>query len=366
MNGDAACAECLRRTWLIARLAAFIDRASAETRALGDLFVLGDEELIAGLVPDGARRDEIRSGYEAFAAASSRERAGAAGIRAVCRHHRDYPERLLQTRDPPAVLHCAGSIELPGLLSEPAVAVVGARRASAYGLEVARALGRGLGAAGVTVISGMALGIDSAAHAGALEGGGRTVAVLGGGADVPYPASKRRLHCQIIRHGCAISELPPGFRAWRWCFPARNRMIAALAQLVVVVEATERSGSLITARLARELGRDVAAVPGRVSSRLAAGTNALLRDGAHVLTGAQDALDLLFGVGARTVRPGPDPTTLEPRLKDVLGAVAEGRDTLADLARTSEEAAAAMAALGELELLGHVRRAAGGRYVPVA
>ncbi|MDX6642971.1 MAG: processing protein [Solirubrobacteraceae bacterium] len=363
---DAACAQCLRRTWLIARLAAFIDRASAEARALGDLFALTDAELIAGLVPDGARRADVHQGYERFTAAPARERARAAGIRALCRHHPDYPERLLQTRDPPAVLHGAGSDTLRELLREPVVAVVGARRASSYGMEVARALGRGLGAAGVTVISGMALGIDSAAHAGALEGGGRTVAVLGGGADVPYPASKRRLHGQITRRGCAISELPPGFRAWRWCFPARNRLIAALAQLVVVVEATERSGSLITARVARELGRDVAAVPGRVSSRLAAGTNALLRDGAHLLTGAQDALDLLFGVGARTARLGPDPATLDPRLREVLGAVTEGRDTLGDLAGTSEEAAAAMAALGELELLGHVRRAAGGRYVPVA
>ena len=361
-----ACAGCLRRTWLIERLAAHIDRVSAAPRALGDLFALADEELIAGLVPSGARRREVHDQYAAFAPAAALERCSAAGLRAVCRHHLDYPQGLRDTRDPPAVLHVAGAERRQGLLREPGVAVVGARRASSYGMEVARSLGRGLSAAGVTVISGMALGIDAAAHAGALEGGGATIAVLGGGVDVPYPASKRRLHEQIIRRGCALSELPPGFRPRRWCFPARNRVIAALSQLVVVVEATERSGSLITARVARELGRDVAAVPGRVSSGLAAGTNALIRDGAHLLTGAQDALDLLFGVGARTAPTAPDPAALEPRLRDVLAAVADGRDTLADLARTSDEVAAAMVALGELELLGHVRRAAGGRYVPVA
>lgn len=363
---SGACAACLRRTWLIERLAAHIDRASAASRALGDLFTLSDEELIAGLVRAGAPRRTVRDEYEAFVPAAARERCRAAGLRPVCQHDGDYPQRLLDTRDPPAVLHLAGAERWQQLLREPAVAVVGARRASSYGMEAARSLGRGLSAAGVTVISGMALGIDAAAHAGALDGGGATIAVLGGGADVPYPASKRGLHAQIIRRGCAISELPPGFRPWRWSFPARNRLIAGLSTLVVVVEATERSGSLITARVARDLGKDVAAVPGRVSSQLAVGTNALIRDGAHLLAGAQDALDLLFGVGVRRASAAPDPSGLEPHLQRVLAAVAEGRDTLGALARTTGEAEAAMVALGELELLGHLRRAAGGRYVPVA
>ena len=134
-------------------------------------------------------------------------------------------------------------------------------------LQVAHALGRGLAAAGVTVISGMALGIDSAAHAGALEVGGPTITVLAGGADVAYPASKRSLHRELVRTQAAISEMPPGFKPFRWCFPARNRTIAGLASLTIVVEATERSGSLITADLAQELGRAVGAVPGPVTAR---------------------------------------------------------------------------------------------------
>ena len=162
-----------------------------------------------------------------------------------------YPARLRDLDDAPAALFVAGGVArleaLAGADLEQgprAVAVVGTRRASADGLEVARALGRGLAAAGVTVVSGMALGVDSAAHAGALESSGRTVAVLAGGADVPYPPSKARLHQLIGERGCVVGELPPGFVAMRWCFPARNRIIAALAHMTIVVEAARRSGSL--------------------------------------------------------------------------------------------------------------------------
>jgi DNA processing protein len=213
------------------------------------------------------------------------------------------------------------------------------------------------------VVSGMALGVDSAVHAGALERDARTIAVLGGGADVAYPASKRVLHSRLTESAVVLSEMPPGFRARRWCFPARNRIIAALAQLTIVVEASQRSGALITARVARDLGRDVGAVPGRVTARLAAGTNELIRDGGHVILDVQDALDVACGVGARTAPPARDPTALAPRLRQVLDAVRGGRDTAASLARTREEAGPTLAALAELELLGYLRRGAGGRYV---
>ena len=244
------------------------------------------------------------------------------------------------------------------------MAVVGARRASAYGLRIARDLGRGLSAAGVTVVSGLALGVDSAAHSGALEAGGRTIAVLGGGADVPYPRTKRALHARLLREGLVVSELPPGASVRRWSFPARNRIIAALACVTVVVEAAERSGALITARVARELGRDVAAVPGEATARLAAGTNALIRDGAHLVTSAQDVLDLACGVGVRSPPALPDPESLEPRLRDVYAAVQAGRDSPGALAATREEARAVLVALTELELRGFLRRGRGGRYEP--
>ena len=183
------------------------------------------------------------------------------------------------------MLHVAGRPE--ALAAAAAVAIVGARRGTPYGIEVARALGRSLAAAGVPVVSGMALGIDSAAHVGALDPPDppAPVAVLAGGADVPYPASRRRLYARLVERGCVVSELPPGFAAFRWCFVARNRIIAALAALTVVVEAAERSGSLTTADFAAQVGRPVLAVPGPITSRFSAGTNGLIAAGAGVVRG---------------------------------------------------------------------------------
>jgi DNA processing protein len=231
-------------------------------------------------------------------------------------------------------------------------------------MEVARSLGRGLAAADVVVVSGLALGIDSAAHAGAVEVGGPTIAVLAGGADRPYPQSKARLYAAVRRDGCVISEMPPGFGGHKWCFPARNRLIAALARVTVVVEAAERSGSLITAELARDLGRDVGAVPGRVTSPLAAGTNALLKDGAAVVRSAEDALDLACGVGAWRRRAPRD--QVPGHLRGLLSAVAEGNETIDALVAGGHGVGEAMAGLAELEVLGHVRRVVGGRFVAAA
>jgi DNA processing protein len=218
----------------------------------------------------------------------------------------------------------------------------------------------------------MAMGVDSAAHVGALEqlraaageAHASPVAVLAGGADVPYPASRRRLHAQLVECGCVVSELPPGFTAFRWCFVARNRLIAGLADLTVVVEAAERSGSLITTDIALRLGREIAAVPGPVMSPRTAGTNGLLRDGALLVRGVDDVLDALYGAGAapRVQRaPGAD---LEPQLATLLTAVAEGHDTLGALgaALHATETAALIASLTELELRDLVRRDPGGRY----
>src|SRR5215213_5960008 len=159
----------------------------------------------------------------------------------------------------------------------------------------------------------MAMGVDSAAHVGALEqapvdgsssgrGAAAPIAVLAGAADVPYPASRRRLHAQLVRRGCVVSELPPGFSAYRWCFVARNRLIAGLAAQTVVVEATERSGSLTTADFAEQLGRPVGAVPGPVTSRFSAGTNGLLAAGAAVLRDVHDALDVVAAPSRRRSR----------------------------------------------------------------
>jgi DNA processing protein len=361
-----ACDACLRRTALLARLAPRIELARHERRRLAELLALDDERLMAAVA--GRDRGEVECAYEGFSPGRATARVEAAGLHAVCRHDAGYPERLLDAADPPATLHVAGD---PGRLAAiarreaPVAAIVGARRAGAAGLEVARGLGRGLAAAGVTVVSGMALGIDSAAHAGALEVGGPTVTVLAGGADVPYPPSKRRLYDALVATQCAVSEMPPGFTAFRWCFPARNRTIAGLADLTIVVEAAERSGSLITADLAQELGRTVGAVPGPVAAPGTAGSNALLRDGAVVVRHAQDALDEALGIGVATALAGRGTADLEPGLRELLARVEDGRDCVEALAATPAEARTAMAGLVELELLGLLRRAAGGRYVRV-
>jgi len=364
VSADRACDACLRRAWLVARLAGSLEHARDEQARLPEVLALPDDRLIAAVARQQA--GQIAAEHATFDPDAARAAVAAAGLRAVCRHDGLYPSRLLHASDAPAVLHVAGSLDrLRRVGDEEAatVAIVGTRRASRDGLEVARALGRDLAVAGVPVVSGMALGIDAAAQTGALDGGGLSVAVLASGAEIAYPRSKQALHRRLADRGLVLSEMPPGTRPWRWAFPARNRTIAGLADLTVVIEAAERSGSLITAELAMKLGRDVAAVPGPVTQTINAGTNALLRDGALLVRGAQDVLDALFGVGGAPAVRRADATDLEPHLAALLDAVAGGRDTVAALAGASPEAARrAFVDLTELELRGLVRREVGGRY----
>jgi DNA processing protein len=245
-----------------------------------------------------------------------------------------------------------------------AVAVVGARAATLCGLEVARELGRDLAAAGVVVISGLARGIDAAAHTGALEAGGPTLAVLGCGVDVCYPPGHERLLEAVCDAGVAISEDPPGTEPVGWRFPRRNRLIAALALAVVVVEAGERSGALSTARHAADLGREVLAVPGSVRSPQSRGTNRLIRDGAVPLLELEDLATAVPELGLRAQRRrggGPAPPE-DPDLRDLLSLIGDDPlhpDQLAGAtgARASEVAVRLCA----LELGGWVRTLPGGR-----
>lgn len=254
---------------------------------------------------------------------------------------------------------------LTTLRHDAAVTLVGSRRASSYGLRVAEELGRDLAAAGVTVISGMAWGIDSAAHRGALAGGGPTIAVMPGGADVVYPPSARDLYGRIAASGALISERPPGTRPERWSFPVRNRIMAALASLVIVVEAAEPSGTLVTVDEAAALGREVCAVPGQVGVTSAAGANRLLYEGAGMIRSAEDALDRLAGVGGRIRRPeGPE---LEPGLARVLALVEAGAATADAVALGAGlEPHLAAVAMTRLELLGYLRRGRVGAYTRTA
>ena len=265
-------------------------------------------------------------------------RLGAGGFRFVGRSSPSFSPLLRSIHDPPPGLFVRGAADLE-LLSRPAVAVVGARACSGYGASVARMLGRELARASVVVVSGMARGVDAEAHRGALEAEATTVAVLGCGIDRDYPAAHAELARRIVERGLIVSEYAPGVEPAPWRFPARNRIVAGLSAVTVVVEARERSGALITADLALEEGREVFAVPGEIGSALSAGTNGLLKLGASPLTSAADVL-LAFGIEASTA-------ALDDRLLCLLPATAD------ELVRQTGLSAAEVArALVELELAG--------------
>lgn len=212
------------------------------------------------------------------------------GISYICHSDPGYPENLLEIYDPPPVIFYKGQLKSADKLS---VAIVGTRKPSPYGLVVAEKLAKDLTALGITIISGMARGIDSAAHRGALTGGARTIAVLGCGPDVVYPKENKKLMDEIMNNGAVVSEFPPGTQPEAWRFPVRNRIISGLSQATLVVEAAERSGALITADFALEQGRDVMAVPGNVVNPLSRGPHRLIKQGARLIEGAGDVLDEL-------------------------------------------------------------------------
>jgi DNA processing protein len=301
--------------------------------------------------PKELRFERFRRGFDSEGFRASLE---ARRLRFVGRSEPDFPKLLAELHDPPPGLFLRGSADAE-LLSEPAVAVVGARMCSSYGGHVARMLGRELAGAGLVIVSGLARGVDAEAHRGALEAGGATIAVLGCGIDRDYPAAHAQLARGICGAGLIVSEYAPGVEPAPWRFPARNRIIAALCLATVIVEARERSGALITADFALEAGREVFAVPGEITSTLAAGTNALLRVGATPLTCAADVLEMFGLEPTKSDLPdlGPDAAAVlaalarEPAAADELGSV------------TGLDAAALATALAELELAGAVAEADG-------
>jgi DNA processing protein len=266
-----------------------------------------------------------------------------------------FPPRLKAIFDPPPSLYLRGSGE-PELLARRAVGVVGARSCSPYGAQVARMLGRELAAAGLVVVSGLARGIDGEAHRGALESGGPTVGVLGCGIDRDYPAANAALSRRMEDGGLVVSEYEAGVEPAPWRFPARNRIIAGLCEAVVVVEARERSGALITADFALEEGREVFAVPGEITSALSVGSNALLRLGATPLTGSGDVLEAL-GIERAVAGEDPDVSEAARRVLRLVRDTPSAADEL--VARASLEAGAVSVALTELELAGLVAAADG-------
>jgi DNA processing protein len=258
----------------------------------------------------------------------------------------EYPRLLAEISDPPACVWTRGN---RAAFTSIGVAVIGARAASQEGLTAAYEIAFDLARAGIVVISGLARGVDSSAHQGALDGGGKTIAVLGTGIDVVYPSENAELSRQITESGLLVTEFPPGSSPEDWHFPRRNRIISGLSKAVVVVEAREKSGSLITARLAADQGRDVMAVPGTFVGGRNRGANALLRDGAKLVESAVDILQEL-GLDNRAARRGESPEVVEFTV-----------DEIAEQLKIP--AGEALARLLEWELTGEVQRIGSGRFI---
>lgn len=316
----------------------------------------------AGAAPGASVRD--REVAERVEPGSVRAALSRCGARLAAPGDAGYPPGLLDLTDPPICLFVRGTLPAP----RPAVAMVGARRCTPYGREAAETIAAGLAAEGVTVVSGAAVGIDGAAHLGALRAGGPTVAVLGSGIDVAYPPRNAGLIGRVAAVGAVVSEYPPGIDARPHRFPARNRLVAALAQGVVVVEGAPGSGSLITVEFAMDLGRDVMAVPGAITGPLSDVPHALIRDGAALIRGAGDVLEVLGLVpkprSSPASEPQPVPATApltedERRLLDLVPGTPATLDAVARSAGI--DPARALSVLGSLELRGLVT-ADGGRY----
>lgn len=286
------------------------------------------------------------------------------GIWTICVHDPEYPGRLTRLTDPPPVIYGIGSKDRFDELGSDGIAVVGSRRASAYGREVAYSIGNEASSVGLTVVSGMALGIDGAAHRGALQGGGRTIAVLAGSPELAYPRSHRLLHEQIVSVGCVVSESPPGTEAKRWAFVARNRIIAGLARMTIFVEGGENSGALHTVKFAEQMDAIVGAVPGPVTSPVSVGPNELLSGGgAALVRGIEDVSALLKLEHAGEMQfEFVDMGEVD---QAVLDLISTGERTPRAIAAELDGASPReiSQALGRLELAGRLTRLPGGEYV---
>jgi DNA processing protein len=374
---SGACSECLRRSWLLSAVSGVLDRCARDRTRLLELLALCDEELIAAVA--GRRADELRAAYESFevdVVAGAPRR-----VLAICRHARGYPRALTEPAAPHMLTVLGGCDRLARLTAAPAVAIIGSSSPSDYGRETARGLARGLAASGVTVVASLADGVASAALAGVLAAHAGAVAVLGDGLGVVCSPRLRPLYERVTRDGCAISELPHDCAGRRWGQLASARTVVGLGLVSVVVEARETSEELAAASAAKALGRVVAAIPGRVSSPLSRGAHALLMDGASLVRGPRDVLELIYACGEQTreqttetdaTRPGIAHRVnnaqarggTRPMLREVLERVGAGYDTPDKLTRSGVDAREVLPALSELELEGLLVRGDGGRYLP--
>jgi len=294
-----------------------------------------------------------------------RERCAKRGIGIVVFGSGDYPERLSTLVDAPVLLYWRGVCSPSAV--QPAVAIVGARRATRYGLRSARSIGAAAAGGGIWVVSGLATGIDAAAHLGAVEHG-RTAAVLAGGVDRCYPSANRRLAERILATGVVLSEYPPGTPTLPRHFPVRNRIVTGLAEVTVIVEAHERGGSLVSARLAIEQGRDVMALPGPIDSPASRGTNRLLADGARPLLEARDLLESFGLAGPAGVAPAAEGTSAaapdDGESAAILRALDDEPMSVDELVTATQlDETVVLEKLTSLELDGLAERLPGGTYV---
>ena len=350
------------------RLSALVDRHAA----IADVVELPREALLAaGLsrvqadrlkTPDRVRMDQWRRWLDR------------PGRKLITRESSDYPSLLKELPDPPLALWVEGARR--DLLNSPQLAMVGSRKPTAGGLETAQRFARYLSERGLTIVSGLAAGIDGASHRGGLQGCGSTVAVLGSGPDVLFPRSHKRLAAQIIDKGLIVSEYPPGTPPLRAHFPQRNRIIAGMSVGTLVVEAARRSGSLITARLAGNCGREVFAIPGSIHNPMAKGCHRLIRDGAKLVEEAADVLvelPPLLQLAIETGAPPADapsgtpvetvPLASQPGYGELLSALGFDPCAISDLARRTGLTAAELSSmLLLLEMEGLVEALPGGRY----
>ncbi len=298
-------------------------------------------------------------------AEQEQQRAHAQGITLLVHEDTRYPAALRTIHDPPLVLYCKGDLSS---LSLPILALVGSRDASEYGRKVSYMLAQQLAEAGIAVVSGLALGIDGYAHAGALAAKGKTLAVLGCGADIIYPSPHRRLYQEIAARGLILSEYPVGTQPDGFRFPARNRIISGLALGVVVVEAAAKSGSLITARMALEQNREVFAVPGRIDSPKSQGTNELLQQGAQIVRSVEDILLALpqhvFRQGKKLeASKAPPPLDISPAEQSLLDILTNSSKDIEELRENSQLSMADLhGLLLDLELKGCIRQLPGQQY----
>jgi DNA processing protein len=309
-----------------------------------------------------ARDEPNRASILRSRAVAAIERAASSGIEPIVWTDPTYPAALTAIPDPPPVLWVRGD---PAALSAPSVAIVGSRAASPYGLAVSAQLAGDVAACELAVVSGLARGIDSAAHRGALDHDGITIAVLGSAVDVIYPAEHAALARAIEKKGAVVSELVPGTRPFARFFPRRNRIISGLSRAVVIVEANEKSGSLITARCALEQGRDVLAVPGNVLGGRNRGAHALLRDGAKLVETADDILEELGMPRVAAAAGGSSRRTAsrDPLLECLTPGEACDLDAISE--RSGLNSPRLLPRLFDLELQGLVRRIGGGRFVRI-